>query len=56
MKRKLNIHRATEKIVGAVRLSAAAFDKLDALAKKSGVSKQEVLRKILDDVIGEYEV
>lgn len=52
---KLHIKKSTDKNLGALRISQEVFDKLEALAKKKEVSKQEVVRAILDEVIDEIE-
>lgn len=53
---KIRIAKSTDKILGSLRVSQEVFNKLEALAKKKEVSKQEVLRAILDEVIDKIEV
>ena len=53
---KIRISKSSDKQIGNLRVSAEVYEKLDKLAKKKGVSKQEVVRAILDSVINEVEV
>ena len=56
MKIRLRISTASGRQIGNLRVSAEVFEKLDKLAKENGVSKQEVARAILDQIINEVEV
>ncbi len=47
---KIRITQSSDKQIGNLRISAEVFEKLDKLAKKKGVSKQEVVRAILDQM------
>lgn len=53
---KLKLHTSTDKIIGALRVSYKAFLKIESLAKKAKVSKQEIIRAILDEVINDVEL
>lgn len=53
---KLKIPKSSDKIIGALRVDKDIFDKLHDLAKKAGVSVQEIIRHILKNVIDEVEV
>lgn len=53
---KIHIKKSSDKQIGNLRISAEVFEKLDKLAKKKGVSKQEIVRAILDQIINEVEV
>lgn len=52
---KLKIPKSGDKLIGAVRLSQDIFIKIEALAKKHGVSNQEIIRHILINVIDTVE-
>jgi len=52
---KIRIAKSTDKILGSLRVSNEVYDKLEAIAKKKEVSKQEVVRAILDEVIDKVE-
>jgi len=52
---KIRVAKSTGKILGALRLSDDVFEKLQKLADKEGVSKQEIVRAILDEVIDKVE-
>lgn len=53
---KIQISQAADKQVGMVRLPKETYDKIEKLAKKKGVSKQEVIRSVLNAVIDEVEL
>ena len=53
---KIRPAKVTGKIIGAVRVSDEVYAKVHALAKKAGVSAQEIIRAILDEVIDEVEL
>jgi len=53
---KIRLAKSTDKQIGNLRVSSEVFDKLESIAKKKGVSKQEVVRAILDQIINEVEV
>ena len=53
---KIRISKSADKIIGAQRVSPKVFEKLELIAKKEKVSKQEVVRAILDQVIESIEV
>ncbi len=52
---KLKIPKSSDRIIGAVRLSADIFEKVEKLAKTHGVSNQEIIRHILVNVIDTVE-
>ena len=53
---KLAIHKPSDKQIGNVRASDHVFTKLVAIAKKKGVSKQAVVRAILEQVVDTIEI
>jgi len=53
---KIRLAKSADKIIGAVRVSPEVFAKLEKIATKEKVSKQEIVRAILDEVIDEVEV
>lgn len=52
---KIRIKKSSDIIIGALRVSEKVFIRLEAIAKKEKVSKQEVIRAILDEVIDDVE-
>jgi len=52
---KISISKSTDKIIGALRVTNRVYDKVEKIAKKEKVSKQEVIRAILDQVIDTIE-
>ncbi len=53
---KIRLSKSADKIIGAVRVSPEVFAKLERIATREKVSKQEIVRAILDEVIDEVEV
>lgn len=53
---KINIAKSTDKMLGGLRLSDQLYDKISALATKGRVSKQEIIRAILNQVIDDVEI
>jgi len=52
---KLTIHKPSDKQVGNVRVSDGVFTKLGILADFKGVSKQAIVRAILEQVIDDVQ-
>lgn len=52
---KIRIAKSTDKVIGALRVSQNVYDKIESIANKEKVSKQEVVRAILDEVIDKIE-
>lgn len=52
---KIRIAKSTQKQIGNVRVSNEVYEKLDKISAKEKVSKQEVVRAILDEVINKVE-
>lgn len=52
---KIRISKSSDKIIGALRVSPNVFEKIEKLAKKNKVSKQEIVRAILYEVIDTVE-
>ena len=53
---KIRINKTTDKIIGALRCSTRVYDKVEKLAKEQKVTKQDIIRAILEEVIDEVEV
>lgn len=53
---KLQIKKTADKQIGGLRLSNDTYNKIVAIAKREKVSKQVVIRSILDKVIDDVEV
>lgn len=53
---KIHLSRTADKIIGACRVSTKTYEIIGELAKKEGVSKQEIVRAILDEVIDGIEI
>lgn len=53
---KIRIAQSADKIIGSLRVSNKVFDKIAEIAKVKGVSNQEVVRAILDQIIDEVEI
>lgn len=52
---KIRISKSLDKQLGMLRVSEKVFKRLEEIAKKEKVSKQEVVRAILDQVIDEIK-
>lgn len=52
---KIHVSKPTATILGALRLSEHVMERLEKIAEREGVSKQEVVRAILDQVIDSVE-
>lgn len=53
---KIHISRNADKIIGALRVSKKVYDIVTQIAKNEGVSNQEVIRAILEQVIDDIEI
>lgn len=52
---KIRIKKTGDKNLGALRVSEKVFKRLEEIAQKEKVSKQEIVRAILDQVIDKVE-
>ena len=52
---KIRLSKSTDKQVGNLRVSSDVFIKLEKIAAEEKVSKQEIVRAILDEVIDKVE-
>ena len=50
---KIRLSKSADKNIGSLRVSPEVFEKLEKLSKQQNVSKQEIIRAILDSVIDE---
>jgi len=53
---KIRLAKSADKIIGALRVSPETYGKIEILARQGGVSNQEVVRAILDQVINDVEI
>jgi DNA-binding phage protein len=53
---KIKLNKPTHAIIGAVRVSLKTRDEINRIAKAHGVSRQEIVRAILDEAISSVEV
>lgn len=53
---KIQIKKSSDKQIGMLRLPKNTYDKIEKLAKKKEVSKQEIIRAILNQIIDEVEI
>jgi predicted DNA-binding protein len=53
---KIHISKSADAQLGTMRINQHVFERLEEIAKEKGVSKQEVVRAILDQVIDDIEV
>lgn len=51
----IHIQHPTDKLIGALRVSNKVYVRVGEIAKNEGVSKQEVIRAILEQVIDGVE-
>ena len=52
----IRIQKSTDKIIGALRCSARVYTKIENMADEHEVTKQEIVRAILEEVIDEVEL
>lgn len=52
---KIRLAKSTDKQIGGLRVSLDVFSKLEKIAAEKKVSKQEIVRAILDEVIDKVE-
>ena len=48
---QINIKKTSDRMIGYLRLPSRVFDKIESIAKREKVSKQTIVRAILDLVI-----
>lgn len=48
---KIRISKSSDKQIGNLRISEKVFNRLEEISEKEKVSKQEIIRAILDEVI-----
>lgn len=54
--KEIKLQKSTDKIIGALRCSTKVFDKLEKLAKENKVTKQDIIRAILEECIDEVKI
>lgn len=53
--KEIKLVKSSEKIIGAVRVSADVFTKIEKLAKENKVTNQDIVRAILVNFIDEVK-
>ena len=53
--KEIRLQKTTDKIIGALRCSTRVYEKVDAIAKAQKVTKQDIIRAILEEVIDEVK-
>ena len=53
--KEIRLQKSTDKIIGALRCSNRVFEKVEAMATAQNVTKQEIVRAILEEVIDEIK-
>lgn len=53
---KIRLSKSADIIVGALRVSLKVNKRLVEISKKEGVTRQEIIRAILDQVIDDIEI
>ncbi|MCK9370245.1 hypothetical protein M0R04_10095 [Candidatus Dojkabacteria bacterium] len=54
--KEIRLQKSTDKIIGVLRCSTRVFDIISKLAKENNVTKQDIVRAILEDVIDEIKI
>lgn len=52
----IRLIKSSDKIIGALRCSERVFDKIGKMADENGVTKQDIVRAILENVIDEVNI
>jgi len=53
--KEIRLQKSTDKIIGALRCSTRVYEKVDAMAIAQNVTKQDIIRAILEEVIDEIK-
>lgn len=53
--KEIRLQKSTDKIIGSLRCSTRVYEKIDAMATAQNVSKQDIVRAILEEVIDEIK-
>ena len=53
--KEIRLQKSTDKIIGALRCSTRVFEILEKMAKDQKVTKQDIVRAILEEVIDEIK-
>ena len=54
--KEIRLHKSADKIIGALRCSERVFKILEQMAKENKVTKQDIIRAILEEVIDEIKI
>lgn len=54
--KEIKLQKSTDKIIGALRCSTRVFEILEKMAKENKVTKQDIIRAILEEVIDEIKI
>lgn len=53
--KEIRLQKSTDKIIGSLRCSTRVFEKLEEMATTNNVTKQEIVRAILEEFIDEIK-
>jgi len=54
--KEIKLHKSTDKVIGALRCSTKVYDIVEAMAAANNVTKQDIIRAILEEVIDEIKI
>jgi len=54
--KEIRLQKSTDKIIGSLRCSTRVFERLEKIAKENKVTKQDIIRAILEEVIDEIKI
>lgn len=54
--KEIRLQKSTDKIIGALRCSARVFQIVEKMARENNVTKQDIIRAILEEVIDEIKI
>jgi|JI8StandDraft_1071087.scaffolds.fasta_scaffold2421540_1 predicted DNA-binding protein len=53
--KEIRLQKSTDKVIGALRCSTRVYEKVEAMATAQNVTKQDIIRAILEEVIDEIK-
>ena len=54
--KEIRLSKSTDKIIGALRCSSRVFEIIEKMAAENKVTKQDIIRAILEEVIDEIKI
>ena len=54
--KEIRLQKTSDKIIGSLRCSKRVFEIVERLAKENKVTKQDIIRAILEEVIDEIKI